>query len=254
MEWGFFTPAHIISLIAAAAMNIALYFAVRNRSQKVQIAVLTVFSLTGIAAVLFHLLRWGCPLQNLPLHLCSINALLLPFAVVTRNKTLGNMLLLWCLGALAALVLNNEVQSAKLFGESFNFYYFPHVFEFGIPILLFKLKLVDKDVRCIGTTLGLTMLIYTFVHLCNKLINLLCQTYGILNPSGHVIHVNYMFSLQPNNPLTAWFQELVPFEYWYMYMVLPIAGVYLMGVYAPEIWAAYRRRQGVKKMQKKIAV
>ena len=243
MEWGFFTPAHIISLIAAAAMNIALYFAVRNRSQKVQIAVLTVFSLTGIAAVLFHLLRWGCPLQNLPLHLCSINALLLPFAVVTRNKTLGNMLLLWCLGALAALVLNNEVQSAKLFGESFNFYYFPHVFEFGIPILLFKLKLVDKDVRCIGTTLGLTMLIYTFVHLCNKLINLLCQTYGILNPSGHVIHVNYMFSVEASNPLVAFLYRLIPVGYWYMYLVLPIVLVYLLIVYAPELYRMIKNKK-----------
>ena len=254
MEWGFFSPAHIITLIAAVAMNVGLYYSIRNRSQKVQTAVLTVFSLSGIAAIVYNLLRWNTPLEYLPLHLCSINALLLPIAVVTRNKTIGNLLLVWCLGALVALVLNFEVATTELFGETFIFYYFPHVFEFGIPILLFKLKLVNKDVRCIGTTLGLTMLIYTFVHLCNKLINLLCQTYGILNPSGHVIHVNYMFSLQPNNPLTAWFQELVPFEYWYMYMVLPIAGVYLLGVYAPEIWAAYRRRQGVKKMQKKIAV
>lgn len=254
MEWGFFTPAHIISLIAAAAMNIALYFALRNRSQKVQTAVLTVFSLSGIAAVLFDLLRWGCVLQNLPLHLCSINAILLPIAVVTRNKTIGNLLLLWCLGALAALVLNNDVATTKLFGESFNFYYFPHVFEFGVPILLFKLKLIEKDTKCIGSTLTLTMIIYTVVHVCNKVINLLCQTYSITNPGGNVIHVNYMFSLQPNNPLTAWFRELVPFEYWYMYMVLPIAAVYLLGVYAPEIWAKYRESRGAKKMQKKIAV
>ena len=233
MEWGFFTPAHIISLIAAAAMNIALYFAVRNRSQKVQIAVLTVFSLTGIAAVLFHLLRWGCPLQNLPLHLCSINALLLPFAGVTRNKTLSNMLLLWCLGALAALVLNNEVQSAKLFGESFNFYYFPHVFEFGIPILLFKLGHIQKDPRCIGSTLSITMGIYTVVHIINKLINHFCAG----------VTVNYMFSIEATNPLTKIFYQIIPCEYWYMYMILPIVAVYLLAVYTPQLRVMLAQRK-----------
>ena len=252
MKWGFFSPAHIISLLAAAVMNVGLYYALRNRSQKVQTAVLTVFSLSGIAAVLFDLLRWGCVLQNLPLHLCSINAVLLPIAVLTRNKTIGNMLLLWCLGALAALVLNNEVAGIKLFGESFIFYYFPHVFEFGIPIILFKLKLIKKDVKCIGSTMALTMLIYSFVHLCNKVINLLCQTYNIVNPGGHVIHVNYMFSLQPNNPLSALFYKLIPYEYWYMYMVLPIVAVYLLAVYAPELREKHQAKHSAKKMQKKI--
>lgn len=254
MEWGFFSPAHIITLIAAVAINVGLYYSIRNRSQKVQTAVLTVFSLSGIAAIVYNLLRWNTPLEYLPLHLCSINALLLPIAVVTRNKTIGNLLLVWCLGALVALVLNFEVATTELFGETFIFYYFPHVFEFGIPILLFKLKLIKKDCKCIGSTLGLTMLIYTGVHLCNKVINLLCQTYSIVNPSGNIVHVNYMFSIAPTNPLTALFHQLVPFEYWYMYMVLPIVAVYLLGVYAPEFTAKYREKRGVRKMQKKIAI
>jgi len=100
--------------------------------------------LTSLAMV-FNLVNWGSPLEYLPLHLCSLNALVLPFAVFTRNKTLGNLLLLWSLGALAAVVVNTAQADFEVFSATFCFYFFPHVLEFGIPILLFKLGLVEKD-------------------------------------------------------------------------------------------------------------
>lgn len=249
MEWGFMTPIHIMTLAAAALMNVGLYYALRRRSRRVQTLVLLVFSLSGIAAIVYNLLRWDAPLQYLPLHLCSVNALALPFAVVTRSKRLGNLLLLWSLGALVALVLNFEVTTVHVFDEVFNFYYFPHVFEFGIPVLLFKLGLVKKDVRCIGSTLGITLTVYTFAHLCNKIINAWCIA------TGQSFRVNYMFSIQPNNPLTQLFHDLVPYEYWYMLLVLPIAAVYLAAVYAPELRALYRSRRcrGAAALQRRTA-
>lgn len=248
MEWGFMTPIHILTLAAAALMNVALYYALRNRSQKTQTLVLLVFSLSGITAIIYNLLRWGAPLQYLPLQLCSINALVLPFAVVTRNKRLGNLILLWSLGAFVALVLNFEVTTVRVFDEVFNFYYFPHVFEFGIPVLLFKLGLVEKDVKCIRSTLSITLAFYTLAHLCNRCINAWCIA------TGQSFRVNYMFSIQPNNPLTQLFYDLVPYEYWYMLLVLPIAAIYLAAVYAPELLHLYRnRRRASSGLRHKIA-
>lgn len=229
MKWGFFTPQHMLTLVLAALMIAGLYWGLKNKSQKVQTAVLFPLSLSGVAAIVYNLLRWGAPLEYLPLHLCSLNALVLPVAVLTRNKTIGNLLLVWCLGALVALVANFEMTGAELFGEAFNVYYFPHVFEFGIPILLFKLGLVKKDPTCIRSTLTITMLLYTLVHLCNVGINRYCAAIG------SSVRVNYMFSLEATNPLTEMFYKVIPFEYWHMYMVLPILGVYLMLVYAPEL-------------------
>lgn len=234
MTWGFFTPAHIMTLVLAAAMLLGLYCFLKNKSRRLQVTVLFVFSLSGIAAIVFNLLRWGSPLEYLPLHLCSVNALLLPAAVLTRNRQMGNLLLLWCLGALVALVANFEMAGTELFGTAFNFYFFPHVFEFGIPVLLFKLGLVEKDPRCIGTTLTVTMVLYTFVHLCNVVINRFCAL------AGNGIRVNYMFSVEASNPLVALFHRLIPYAYWHMYLVIPIALVYLMLVYAPELSSRYR--------------
>ena len=234
MKWGFFTPAHILTLVLAAVMVTALYYGLKNKSQKVQTMVLFPLSLSGMAAIIFNLVRWGSPLEYLPLHLCSINAMLLPIAVLTRNKTIGNLLLVWCLGALVALIANFEMAEAILFSESFNFYFVPHVFEFGIPVLLFKLGLVKKDPECIGSTLTITMLLYTLVHLCNLGINRYCALVG------NGIRVNYMFSIDPTNPVIAMFHQLIPYEYWHMYLVLPIVGLYLVLVYAPELTAKRR--------------
>lgn len=245
MEWGSYGPIHLLSLAFAAAAVIGLYFILKNRSMMVKTIVLGILSFSGIAAIIFNLVDWNSPLEYLPLHLCSINALLLPIVVFTHNKQLGNLLLVWCLGALAALVVNQAQADFVVFSATFNFYFFPHVLEFGIPILLFKLKLVELDYKCIGSTLLLTILIYTGIHLCNVGLNAYCEANQILNSAGEVIKVNYMYSLVPENPLLALFYQWVPYEYWYLYLIFPIVLVYLVIVYSGQIIRAIKAKKKV---------
>lgn len=235
MEWGSFGPVHIATLFMGAALVIGIYFLIKNRSPKVQTWVLGILSLYCVAAVTFDLVTWGSPLEYLPLHLCAFNALMLPIAVFSRNKVLCNMLLVWSLGAVAALVINTAQANYILFSPVFNFFFFSHVLEFGIPILLFKLGLAKKDVRCIGSTLGISIVIYTIVHFINLGINAYCEANQILNYAGEVIKVNYMYSLWTDNALLSLFYSLVPYQYWYMYLIFPIVAVYLLFVYIPQI-------------------
>ena len=231
MKWGTFGLVHIASLVFAAAMIVALYFVLKNKSEKVQTIVLGVLSFSGIAAVVYNLLMWGRPLEYLPLHLCSVNAMLLPAAVFSRNKTVNNLLLVWSLGALAALAMNQAVAEAMVLDPVFCFFYFPHVLEFGIPILMFKLGLAKKDPKCIVSTVGITMGVYTLIHFINKALN----AAQLLDLNGEVIRVNYMYSIDPENPLLALFYKVIPYESWYMYMIVPILVVYLLIVYAPQL-------------------
>lgn len=246
MQWGTFGFVHFASLAAAAALLVGLYFILKHVSRRVQTVVLGILSFAGIAAIIYNLVTWGAPLEYLPLHLCSINAVLLPIVVFTRSKVLGNLLLVWCLGALAALIMNQQMTEEVLFDWPFNFFYFPHVLEFGIPIILFKLGFIKKDYRCIGSTLVLTMVIYTLIHFANVLINGYCMTNGISYNGTDIVQVNYMFSMEPTNPLLALFYQIIPCEYWYMYMVVPIVAVYLLVVYAPQIIGDLRKRQLTK--------
>ena len=243
MKWGSFGAVHIASLAVGAAIIVLLYVALKKAPQKVQKLVLGVLSFSGMAAVVFNFVTWGSPLEYLPLHLCSLNALVLPIAVFTGNKTLGNLLLLWSLGALAAVVVNTAQAEFEIFSATFCFYVFPHVLEFGIPILLFKLGLVEKDEKCIGSTLLITVAAYTAIHFINMGINSWGSANGILNQAGEPLQVNYMYSLVPEIPLMQAFYDLIPYPYWYLYCVIPIVAVYLLIVYAPQLLRRVKKQK-----------
>lgn len=234
MKWGFFSVTHIASLIFAVLLIIGLHMILRKHSQKTQTIVLGILSFSGIVAVIWTLLRWGSPIEYLPLHLCALNALVLPVAVFSRNKVLGNLLLVWALGALAAVVVNNAQAEYELMSWTFILYFFPHVLEFGIPVLLFSLGLVEKHPKYILSTLGITIGAFTIVHFANLAINAYCLKHNLLDWAGEVIQVNYMYSLVPENPVFDLFWSILPVPYWYLYFIIPILAVYLGIVYLPE--------------------
>lgn len=243
MQWGFFSVMHIITLLLVPALALGLYFGLKRVSQKTQTAILGGMSFLGIASIIYNLVAWGVPLEYLPLHLCSFNAMVLPIVVFTKNEKLGNMLLLWCLGALAALVLNTAVAETELLSWTFFFYYWPHVVELIIPILLVALGHIKKNPKCILSTVAFTMVLYTVVHFINLGLNACFTANNVLNASGEVIFANYMYSLEPNNPMCALFQKIIPGYYWYMYLAVPILVVYLLVLYAPEIIKKYKNKK-----------
>ena len=231
MAWGTFGVAHIATLVFAVVLNIALYFILKKCSQKTQVTVLGILSFWGIAAIIYNLFPLDSALEYLPLHLCSFNAMILPFAVFTRNKVIGNLTLLWSLGAAMALILNHSIAHAEIGGHIFCFYYFPHVFEASIPILLFKLGLCKLDAKCIRSTIGISATVYTAVHLTNLAINEYCKNNNIVDRAGNIIDVNYMYSMAPDNPLLDLFYDWIPQPFWYMLPVIPIVLIYLGAIY-----------------------
>lgn len=242
MVWGSFGAVHIASLLIGVGLLVGLYFLLRRFSAKTQTVVLGVLSFSGIAAIIFNLVTWGSPLEYLPLHLCSLTAMVLPFAVFTRSKVLGNLLLLWSLGAVMALVVNTAQANFELCSATFAFYYFPHLLEFGIPILLIALGLVEKDVKCIGSTLLITVGALIPIHFTNILLNTYCAAHQLLNPAGELIQVNYMYTIQPANPLLDLFWSLIPHPFWYLMPVVVIVLVYLAAVYCKEIFARLKKK------------
>ena len=187
MLWGTFSALHIASILFIPVVVAGGYFLLKDKGEKVQTAVLGVLSFSGIGAIVFNLLAWNSPLEYLPLHIYSINALLLPFLVFRPNHVLGNLLSLWSLGALVAIVVNFAQANFNVFSWTFFFYYFPHVLEFAIPLWMILLGKVRLDKKYLFSTLGLTMAIYTAVHFSNLLIN----AGGFTDGAGNLIQVNY---------------------------------------------------------------
>ncbi len=234
MLWGSFGLVHLFSLIVGVFLNVCLYFMIKKMPIGWQRLILFTISLLGIAAILFNLFRWNSPLEYLPFHLCSLTALILPFAVITQNKALNNLLLLWSLGALFALIINTAQADFEIFSWTFFFYYIPHVFECGIPIVMLKLNLFKKDFRCVTSTLIITLITYTAVHFINMALNNYFVKYHITNWQNQIIQVNYMYSIKPENPLLQLFYNLIPYSYWYLFLALPVILLYLFLLYLPE--------------------
>ena len=249
--WGFLSTTHILTLVASIVIIFAIYVWLHDESRKKQIVSLFFLSLAGLAAILFNFLNapyWGQSYWDyLPLHLCSLNAMLLPLAVLTRKKWICNLLLLWSLGAYISLILNvtGGMQDVPLLSWKFFFYYFPHTLEAGIPILLFKLNLVKRDPKCIKSTLGITFAAYTVIHFINVAIN----AAQFVRPNGEIVKVWYMFSIYNpgSNPVLDLLYMFIPHDYFYMLLIIPIILVYLAWWYMPELLKIHKSKRGLRK-------
>lgn len=242
MTWGSFGIVHIASLILGVGLIIGLYFLLKCFSRRTQIIVLGILSFAGIGAIVFNLLMWNSPIEYLPFHLCSLTAMVLPFAVWTRSKALNNLLLFWGLGALMALVVNTAQANFELLSWTFVFYYFPHLLEMGIPVLMFCLGLVKRDAKCIISTISITLVVYTAIHFINVALNRYCIEHEILDWAGNVVQVNYMYSIKPENPLLQLFYNIIPHSYWYMLLCIPIIVIYLSAIYGKQIIALLKKK------------
>jgi hypothetical protein len=73
---------------------------------------------------------------------------------------------------------------------------------------------------------------YCFINLW---INSYADANNIVDWAGNVIKVNYMYSIYPDNPVLALFYQILPYEYWYMYLAIAVITVYLLVVYLGDI-------------------
>ena len=103
--------------------------------------------------------------------------------------------------------------------------------------------LVKKDVKCIFSTVAITVSSYTVIHFINLFINSYAQKNGILNSAGDILSVNYMFSTAAENPLLDLFYSIIPHSYRYMYLCFIIVFIYLLLVYARQIISAVKSKK-----------
>ena len=247
LVWGApFQTVHLITLAIAAALIVGFYFLLKYLPERARYYTILVMSFSGIVAIIYNLAAWGSPLEYLPFHMCSILALMLPVAVLTRNKYVGNLLLVWCLGSILALIFSGAQAGYEIPSAAFFIYYIPHVFEFAAVIYLFSFGYIKKDYKCIPVTVGLTVAIYTVVHFINLALNHYCAVNNVVDWAGEVLTFNYMFSMEPTTSIFFLFWNIIPHPYWYMYCAVVVLVVYLVVLYAPQIVKDIAARRKMK--------
>lgn len=246
MTWGSFSNTHLLTLAFAVLVSILIYLILKRNKRSMQILTLFLLSLFSLTFLVLGVLSHKDDLiRNLPFSLSAISIILLPLAVLTRGKYLCNLLLIWSAGSIVSLVFNYDMANVELLTYEFFSYFTMHLFGAAIPILLFELNLVKREVSTIKLTVFFTIAFYTVAHLVNLAIN---TTNGWSVAEG----VNYMATMDPSSSLHSFIYAIMPLQYWYMALALPVLLLYIVYWYLPEILDRHRRRKPLRKKLKDI--
>jgi hypothetical integral membrane protein (TIGR02206 family) len=147
LEFKLFGPLHIAVIITTFLGVILIQILRSNNRLKYFLA----FGLIAqiLAFNLFHIIRGSYDIYRyLPLHLCTLSAFLAPFALLTKNRVISNLLLFWGLiPAFLAILFPDMGSSEGILTFRFWEFFLSHILivlsAFYISIhsdLLFKLR------------------------------------------------------------------------------------------------------------------
>ena len=236
MVWGTFSTTHIATLAFALFFIIIMYTLLVDKTRKRQILSLFIISLLVLGFLIYSTLTSESIKDNLPLEFWTLSALLLPYAILTRKSWCCNLLLLWTIQPLAQMVFNHNKADMNVISGEFVVYYLTNVMVFASPLLLFWLKLVERDCKYIKLSLIITAFVYTGVHFANI-----------------ALGTNYLYSISPaGNELLEFFRTIFPVDYWYVYLIIPVFYIYLTWWYLPEMLDNRRKTKRLKQKLKFI--
>ena len=217
------------SMIGIGVM-IMIYISFEHRSQQRRRVFLIIFSSIG---VLFYLFYWATAILSLedfwillPLQLCDMAVFLMPIGLITQKEDLMDFLFYPCgLGALSAIVLMALMSTEAFYAVNINFF-FSHFLILGIPILSILWGLYDpkpslkKALRLTLVLLGLTALMHGLNLFLNATFRVEAFYFFTIRESGILV-----------SPLLGFFAKVIPYDYFYMILVLPILYLYMIFVY-----------------------
>ena len=147
--------------------------------------------------------------MNLPLHFCNINLILLPLAILFKNKTLMAYQFYFgtVLGALALVTIYPGFRSRSLMEFIPFVYFYYHSMLVILPILLVKLKLFTPSFKVVWQPVLMLVGLTGVMHL----VNMVFRTTGIANEA------NYFFTYGLRGDFfTELFWSMLPYEFFFL--------------------------------------
>lgn len=178
-------------------------------------------------------------LQGLPLQMCGISAILLPYFVLTKNSLIFSLLYFFsCPGAFMTLLLDNTAQFGFANVEMWTFF-IPHILYFLLPIVLIICKEAMPQTRDLTWVFAMIIIILVIVHFICLIFN------AIWGTAEHPIIVNYIFTIFPGNcdtatgewielPILGWLFHLTGgLQLFYLLLLAPLLLAIDAVLYAP---------------------
>jgi hypothetical integral membrane protein (TIGR02206 family) len=200
LEFRLWGPLHQ-GVLGALVLGIVLVIWLRNKKW-LRYGIAAVLILQFLIFTVYHLLNGSYDVVRfLPLHLCTVSALLVPWALVSKNTIAKDVVLFWGLiPALLAIVLPDMGASDGL--NSFRFWEFftSHIF---IILGVVYLSIHDSSKFALNQFSTWRKIFLAFILL-------ILYAFGIVYPINHFLKSNYLYLSQkasvgmdfiPNGPL-----------------------------------------------------
>lgn len=209
IELQYFNWSHLITLIYPVIIVLTLFFILRNKSEKTKtwtlfgVAIFNAVLFTAYKIVMSQTFPEFIILNKLPLHLCNINLILIPIALLTKSRLLYSYIyFIGALGALAGVMLFDSCFLGK---GSFTFviqaYFIYHSILFAMAILPICLKLYKPKMSDILRAFIVVLVLTCIMHGINT----------IFRATKWCTVAKYFYTYgMPDNPLLGWLQRLVP--------------------------------------------
>lgn len=217
----YYSPAHLSMLIFAPILILILYFSLRNKSHKSKTYVLLGLCILNALLYFTYKIRMAQTfddfeiLNELPLHLCNLNLVLMPIALLTNNKLL--MSYFYYVGLLFAICGIMFFDSVFLGKSVFSYvtlvYFIYHSILISVPILLVLLKMFTPKLSEIWKALVLLFALATVM----LVINLIFRLTGICEKA------NYFYTMgMDDNPVLGPLMKIIPVPLLYYLPTMPI--------------------------------
>lgn len=217
----YFSIQHFAMLLYIPLIVVAFYFIFRHRSERTKnIALL---SLSFVNALLFIIYKFAMfrnfdnleILNELPLQLCNLNLILIPIALITKNKVL--MSYLYYIGMIAALCaiffFDSRFEGYNMVSYIMFVYFFYHSVLVATPLLSVLLGLYTPEKSYILKAILLLVIMATIM----LGFNLLLRVTGLCKIS------NYFYTMgMPGNPILDLLMSIIPIPLVYYFPMAPI--------------------------------
>lgn len=223
----YYSLPHLSMLLISPIIVITLYYILRNKTKKTQSIVLFVLAILNALLYLSYKLAMAFTydtfiiLNELPLHLCNLNLVLIPIAIATKNKLL--MSYFYYVGLIAAFCGVMFFDSYFLGRETYSYivlvYFIYHSILIAFPILFISLKFFTPSLNYIWKSLLLLLGLATIM----LIVNIIFRTTGICPEA------NYFYTMgMPDNPILGMLMKFIPVPLLYCLPIIPV--LYLFGV------------------------
>jgi uncharacterized membrane protein YwaF len=229
-----FNAPHLVTIITMAAVAFfVLDLFLKKRSAETKTRVLTIICIANAIVYIFYKMAQANDpdfgfflLANLPLHFCNLNLILLPLAIITRNKYLMAYQLYFgvVLAGLALITVDEAFRSKPLFEFTCIFYFYYHSLLAVIPLLLVKFRLFTPSFRLVWQPTLIVVALAFVMHI----VNFVFRTTGLAPES------NYFFTYGLRGDFfTELFWAILPYNFFFLLPSIVLFVPYIVIVTLP---------------------